>query len=390
MPICDAVLPLHGCAIGVTADRRGEEQAELFRRMGATVTLGATIRTLALDDLTVLQNATDAVLETRPDVVLATTGIGIRSWIGAAESWGSDQALLGVLRSAQVWARGPKAQAALVQFGIEPDYREPSERLDAMIEVLALRGSLAGKRVALQLYGNRVPWAVDRLISLGASVIEVPVYRWLMPDDQQPAERIVQSAVDGHLDALTFTSPPAVHNLLQVADDLALRAQLQRAVDQDVVVACVGPVTAEAALAAGLPVHASPGLGRLGLLVRAVTEALRARHVHVSAGVGDLFVQGRLVTGADGNSVELSTREHAVLRALLRRPNALVAKPTLLREAWRHDASAEVPALDATVSRLRRHLAPFGVTITARARRGFMLDAAVVPCGEPVSTASVY
>ena len=140
-------------------------------------------------------------------------------------------------------------------------------------------------------------------------------------------------------------------------------------------------MTAEAALAAGIPVHASPGLGRLGLLVRALTEALRTRHVHLTTADGDVFVQGGLVLNDRGDREILSARERAVFRSLVRRPGVLIAKPTLLRDAWRHDPTAEVAALDAAVARLRRHLAPFGVQITARARRGDMLDAVVEPCG---------
>ena len=73
--------------------------------MGATVTLGAAIRILALDDHEDLRAATDRLIAAPPDVLLATTGIGIRSWIGAAESWGIDTALIESLRQAHVWAR---------------------------------------------------------------------------------------------------------------------------------------------------------------------------------------------------------------------------------------------------------------------------------------------
>ena len=42
-----------------------------------------------------------------------TTGIGIRAWIEAAQSWGLDHALLDALSGARVVARGPKAAAAV-------------------------------------------------------------------------------------------------------------------------------------------------------------------------------------------------------------------------------------------------------------------------------------
>jgi uroporphyrinogen-III synthase len=40
--------PLTGFTVGVTADRRWNEQAALFERRGATVLHGPTIRTLPL------------------------------------------------------------------------------------------------------------------------------------------------------------------------------------------------------------------------------------------------------------------------------------------------------------------------------------------------------
>ena len=40
--------PLEGYCIGITADRRWEEQAELLRRRGATVMHGPSIRTLPM------------------------------------------------------------------------------------------------------------------------------------------------------------------------------------------------------------------------------------------------------------------------------------------------------------------------------------------------------
>ena len=111
--------PLTGLSIGVTADRRADEQIELLRRRGASIVHGPTIRTLPLDADSVLRAATERVLAQPPTFLIANTGIGMRSWFAAAESWGISDALLDGLRDTQVFARGPKAAAATHTVGLE-------------------------------------------------------------------------------------------------------------------------------------------------------------------------------------------------------------------------------------------------------------------------------
>ncbi len=82
------MLPLAGFTVGVTADRRADEQAELLRRRGAEVFHGPAIRTLSLSDGPELARATQALIERPPDTLVALTGIGIRSWFEAADSRG--------------------------------------------------------------------------------------------------------------------------------------------------------------------------------------------------------------------------------------------------------------------------------------------------------------
>ena len=243
--LCDGILPLAGHRIGVTADRRAEEQGELLRRMGAEVTFGPMLRTLPLGDDTPLRSATEALLADPPTMVLLMTGIGVRSWIGAAETWGRAEDLVAMLSTAPVYARGPKAHAAAVQAGIPVWRREPSERLDAMVEHLTAR-SLTGAHLALQLYGNDVPWAVKALEAAGARVTTVPVYRWVPPDDEGPARRLIREAIDGQLAAVTFTCPAAARSTCRIADADGVLDDLLEAFESRVAAACVGPITEEA------------------------------------------------------------------------------------------------------------------------------------------------
>ena len=67
--------------------------------------------------------------------------------------------LLALLGRVRIYARGPKSFAAAVLLTLPVWRREPTERLDAMVAALVDEG-IDGQHVALQLYGNDVPWAV--------------------------------------------------------------------------------------------------------------------------------------------------------------------------------------------------------------------------------------
>src|SRR6187431_3158217 len=101
--------PLDGFVVGVTADRRAEEQSEMLRRRGARVLRAPVIRTLPLATDEGIRSATEALVAQPPAFVVANTGIGVRTWFGAAESWGVGEALREALMTARVLARGPKA-----------------------------------------------------------------------------------------------------------------------------------------------------------------------------------------------------------------------------------------------------------------------------------------
>jgi uroporphyrinogen-III synthase len=361
--------PLAGFVIGITADRRWEQQAELLQRRGATVVHGPTITTTYLDGDAALRRASEALVERPPAGLVANTGIGVRAWWEALQSWGLADAMLAALRDTFVVARGPKAAGAAQAAGLEVHARARTERLDEVVELLAARG-LSSARVAVQLQGDDTREAVARLRLTGADVVEVPVYRWHLPDDLAPARRLVDEVCDGRIDAVTFTSAPAVRNLFAIAERDGRSADLLGAFDRGVLAACVGPVCAQAARQLGVDAPVEPAVGRLGLLVRAVGDNLSTRRREVDLDGLAVLVQGGLVT-SDGVTVELTPRERSLLAVLVERPGVVVPRALLLRRVW--GAQADPHVLDTTVARLRRRLAPLGMAIASVRARGYRL-----------------
>jgi uroporphyrinogen-III synthase len=363
--------PLSGWSIAVTADRRSGEQIELLTRKGAHVVHGPLIRTHPLGVEADLASAIWSVIETPPEVTLLSTGIGVRAWIEAAESLDCAEPLLDALRRSEVLARGPKAHGAAVTVGLEVDWQTPAGRSTEMVAELERRG-VRGRRVAVQLDGAvRAPLA-DAVRALGAEVTAVPVYRWTLPEDLTPAERLLQAICDRRIDAVTFTARPQVENLCELAEEAGRTDELRAAfAEGDVVAVCVGPVCADGARRAGLGDPVVPPRPRLGSMVMALADAFADRARTLDLAGAEVRLQGRLVA-LDGEVVALTDRERDVLVALADRPGVVRSKQQLLEAVWGNDASDE-HVVEVTVGRLRQRLGPHGAALETVFRRGYRL-----------------
>ena len=361
---------LDGFTVGITADRRWEEQAELLRRRGATILHGPCIRTLPLDSEDDLQTATDAIITTPPDILIANTGIGMRSWFAAAESWGLGEALLGSLSEATIFARGPKASSVVHQAGLPVLARAASERLSEVVEIVIAHG-VVGKRVAFQRHGEDAPQLLAALQDAGASLVEVPVYSWKIPTDLRPAHRLLEGIINGKVQAVTFTSAPAVRNMIAIADELELPTALLVALNSSTVTVCVGPVCAGVAIDEGIANPVVPTKARLGPMIRDLAEALAASRVRLTLADGhDIALQGNTLL-VDGAPTDLSDRESELLSVLISRGGAIVSKTDLLAGVW--ETRGDDHVVEVTVARLRKRLDPSLKLIASVPRRGYRL-----------------
>ncbi|ALG14605.1 uroporphyrinogen-III synthase [Kibdelosporangium phytohabitans] len=366
------VPPLAGYTVGVTAARRADELTVLLERRGANVMHGAAIKIVPLPDDTRLQAATEDMLAEPVDFVVVTTGIGFRGWVEAAEGWGMGPALLDVLAHAAVFARGPKSKGAVRAAGLVESWSPASESNSEVLEHL-IESGVDGKRVAVQLHGEPLPHFVSSLRAAGADVVEIPVYRWTLPTDVGPLERLLDAVVAGQVDALTFTSAPAAASVLTVAEQQGRKDALVNALRGPVLPVCVGSVTAGPLVAAGIPVT-QPERPRIGALARTVATELPARATRLRIGDRGLEVRGQAVV-VGGVLRVVQPAPMAVLRALTATPGRVLSRPALIGVLRRHsgrDDSVDAHAVETAIARLRSALGDPSLVQTV-VKRGYRL-----------------
>lgn len=355
--------PLAGFTVGITADRRRDELAALVERRGARVVLAPALRIMPLGDDGALRAATLSLVDTRPDVVVATTAIGFRGWLEAADGWGLADRLKTVLAGTHLIARGPKVRGAIRAAGLTDHWAPDSESCDEILDRLLTEG-VRGRRIAVQVHGEEQPDFCGALVAGGADVVEVAVYRRLPPADPEPLRRLVELTVNRLVDAVTFTSVPAVDALMRFAGpDLPA---LRQALRTDVLAACVGPVTA-AALHRHDVFPVVPARARLGALVRTLVEELPKHATTLRIAGREVTVRGHAVL-VDGEVRPLAPGPMAVLRALAGNPGRVLPRRTLLAALPR---GTEEHAVEVAVARLRTALgdADFVQTVVKRGYR---------------------
>ena len=355
--------PLAGFTVAVTADRLRTEQVELLRRRGLDVIEGPAIRTLPLVDSSDLRGVIHDLVESPPDITVLLTGLGVRSLLSAAESISMGDALVGALSESMIVARGPKAAGAAMTAGLEVSWRAPGERGSEVVEHLEL-AARRGARIAVQRDGGSDPYVADALREIGGDVVDVCVYAWSVPDDPVPALRVARLVADERVDAVTFTSAPAVRNFFTIAN--GLHDGVVAGMNGSVVTAAVGPVAAEALLDAGVTAPLVPARSRLGSMVQALAAELerKARVVHLAG--RPVRLQGAVAV-IDGEAIRLTEREREVLDVLVGAGGAVVPKRLLLRD------QTDEHAVEVVVGRLRRRLGPAADAIRTVPRRGYRL-----------------
>jgi uroporphyrinogen-III synthase len=340
--------PLDGFSVGVTADRRGDDQAVLLGRLGVEVVRGPVLRT-ELDAVDAdLRRVTDRLVASPPDVLVANTGFGMRAWWARAEAWDLAGALGASLGQARIVARGPKAAGALRSIGLPVAWRAPDEQLATVVGHLVADG-VAGLTVAVQLHGDDDPTA-GRLRAAGARVVEVPVYRWRGAADATAARSLVARCCDGTVDAVTFTAGPAVRHFLDVAESDGVADTLLAALNRRMLAVCVGPVCAAVAVDEGVVAPVVPEHWRLGAMVTLVGRVLGDRRWETPTADGPAVVQGGVLV-TDSGPVALPVAVRRVVARLISAGGGPLAREELEAEGASLDAILDAtPALGPTLT----------------------------------------
>ena len=375
---------LKGLEVAAFESRRAREMASLITRHGGVPLVGPSMREIPLEENPAAFAFAARLLKGEIDAVIFMTGVGARTLFEALETRHERREIVAALSKITIVARGPKPVRVLREYKIpititvpEPNtWREILQELDENPRGLTLEGS----RIAIQEYGVSNKAFLQELEGRVKEVIQVPVYRWGLPEDTAPLRKTVEALTEGRTRIALFTNGAQSDHMLQVASQLGLREQLLDALRRSVVCS-IGPTCTEMLGNNGISVDFEPSHPKMGVLVsecaQKVEELLRAKSAADGAPVRvEVSASAAAQTKPSPSIGEDALWNSRFMRACRREP--VDATPVwLMRQAGRYmkdyrDLRSKVPFLNLCKS---PELVS-EVTVTAQQRLG--ADAAII------------
>lgn len=224
-----AGLSLQGVGVAVTRhEEEGGAWVTALADLGARVHLWTTIAFAPPEDPAPLWEALDR--------------LGVFDWI-CFTSPRAVEAVVGRTGGApegvRVAAVGPATRAALEAVGWPVHRVGEPPTAEGLVAAFREAGDARGARVLFPASALARPTLAEGLRALGAEVHQVTAYRTVHPP--LDGERCLREVGDGHVRAVTFTSPSSVEGLRK-----ALGEEGFRALARSLPAAALGPTTARA------------------------------------------------------------------------------------------------------------------------------------------------
>jgi uroporphyrinogen-III synthase len=268
---------LSGLRVAIFESRHAAEFANLVRKQGGEPLLGPSMVEAPLALGPELLAFVDRLRAGQLDALLVLTGVGNRKLVELLAPVMPREELREHLGALVVAARGPKAVGALRELGVRPQVVAPEPHTwQCLLAALEAALPLSGKRVGLQQYGVPHERLTQALAAQGAEVVQIPVYRWQLPEDLGPLEHVAQEICARRVDVVLFTSGPQAGALFEVAARGGLGDELRAAL-AGLALGSVGPSCSEALRNLELEPDFEPEHGKMGHLV--LEAARRAREV---------------------------------------------------------------------------------------------------------------
>ena len=263
--------------VAILEARTGAHLAELISRQGAVPLLAP-----ALEEVPDVDPAAVAALlrdwGARPfRMMIFQTGVGTRALFQVTDSLGSTPSLLELLGKATVVVRGPKPLGELNARGVRIDIRAASPfTSETVLAATAAYFHRRARASSCSVTARQIASCARRSTARGASVQEIATYRWALPADLRPLEKLIDALASSAVDAVVFTSAVQVKHLFAVAERMGRAADLP-ALMRGLIVASIGPVCSRALEERGIAPTFEADPPKLGPLVAGLKVALESR-----------------------------------------------------------------------------------------------------------------
>ena len=166
---------------------------------------------------------------------------------------------------------GPRTAEEITKYGVNSDLIPATFQAEGLLEIMKPLVK-PGDRVLIPRAAEARDILPDQLREMGAVIHVVPVYKTIRP--QVDFEEVKSKIRNGEIDIITFASSSTVRNFC----DMFESSEEVTLMTKNILLACIGPITAKTVEEKGLSVGLVAGENTLHSLVNSLAEYMRERN----------------------------------------------------------------------------------------------------------------
>lgn len=276
--------------MAVTSSRRASELASIVRKFGGIPYIAPTI---GIKNNNPLNSECNRFIETiskeKVHFFIFMTGVGVFNLFQNLQKLDKSNTVIEKLQDTIVIARSNKPRMELRKFGIKTHFVPDMNTLDGIWNLLK-RFDVKNKNIGILWHGDSSDSFKKRLKSLGANIFDFSSYSYstnlertnamvlkkmgydyVAPNDEK-IERLIEDIMKGMVDAITFTSPPAVKEFFEFAERNNKIKELKDSLNSNVLVVSVGPSTSKMLSNFHVLVDVVPANYRMGSMIKELAD----------------------------------------------------------------------------------------------------------------------
>lgn len=234
---------LTGKRVAIGASRKTDEMSTLIEKQGGIPIVRTLQGTVFLAGKEV-GSELDKLVKEGTDWAIFTTGIGIETLLDIAEKQGIKQQFINIIQQAKIGSRGYKTLSKLKKLGIMPVAVDEDGTTKSLLKSFE-SFDFKGKRVTVQLHGEKAPTLIKFLEEKGADVSLILPYQHIPPETETVAI-LCDELLEQKLDAVCFTTAIQVRSLFDFAREKDCVVPLLTSFKGNTLAVAIGKVTAEA------------------------------------------------------------------------------------------------------------------------------------------------
>lgn len=251
-------MSLNGKNVIITRPRhQADELAKMITKIGGKPRITPTVEIGEIPIVNEVKLAIQRISDGQADIIIFMSKNGVQSFLSISEKVGLKDKIKKALEKMMVVSIGSKTKKLIEENGIHVDITPDDHSSLGLANALS-KLDIQKKIIAIPRTDKPTDYLNKSIRGKYKELIQFPVYETRIPTDQTEVLELIKDILESKEDIITFTSSATARNLFQIAKENGLEDNLKKAVNDQLLVVSIGPVTTKTLEDLGIKVQITP------------------------------------------------------------------------------------------------------------------------------------